>query len=81
MTLGMLRPAHPLISCCYTTFGRRFAADGTSNNLNNINGLGFYHEIRGNLHFLSVNTPSDLINTDDACDGYHDHTVTNKTRR
>jgi hypothetical protein len=32
-----------LSSCCYTTFGRRFAADDASNNLNNINGLGFYH--------------------------------------
>ena len=40
---SMSRPAHPLISCCYTTFGRRFAADGVSNNLNNINGLEFYY--------------------------------------
>ena len=37
------RPKHctrPLYST--TTFGRRFAADDASNNLNNINGLGFY---------------------------------------
>ena len=39
----MLRPAHRLISCCYMTFGRRCAAHEVSNDLNNINGLEFYH--------------------------------------
>src|SRR5262245_9281741 len=37
----MLIPACPLISCCYTTFGRCFVAAEVSNNLNHINGLGF----------------------------------------
>src|SRR5438445_5186380 len=45
----MLRPACTLISCCYTPFGRCFVADEVSNNLNNINGRGLYHSIRGNL--------------------------------
>jgi hypothetical protein len=39
----MLSLTYPLISCYYTIFGGRFVADEVSNNLNNINGLGFYH--------------------------------------
>src|SRR5712671_2858672 len=38
-----------LISCGYTTLGRASSPDLISNNLNNINDLKFYHEIRGNL--------------------------------
>src|SRR5215471_17012315 len=43
------RAARALISCCYTTLGRAASPYESSNNLNNINGLKFYHETRGNL--------------------------------
>ena len=45
----MWRAACALISCCYTTLGQAASPYERSNNLNNINGLKFYHEIRGNL--------------------------------
>jgi hypothetical protein len=45
----MWRAACALISCGYTTLGRASSPDVISTNLNNINGLKFYHEIRGNV--------------------------------
>src|SRR5688572_16925830 len=45
----MWRAARALISCCYATLGGASSPDETSHNLNNINGLKFYHSIRGNL--------------------------------
>lgn len=50
----MLRAAHTVIACCYTTFGRHFATHEVSNNLNNTNVLGFYHSIRENLEMPAV---------------------------
>ena len=49
----MWRAARALISCGSTTFGGASSPDESSNNLNNINDLKFYHEIRGNLKFLT----------------------------
>jgi hypothetical protein len=42
----MWRAAYALISCGYTTLGRASSPDVISINLNNINDLKFYHEIR-----------------------------------
>jgi hypothetical protein len=39
----MWRATRTLISCCYTTLGDASSPDESSNNLNNINGLKFYH--------------------------------------
>jgi hypothetical protein len=50
----MWRAACALISCGYTTLGRASSPDVISINLNNINDLKFYHEIRGNLPFFTV---------------------------
>jgi putative transposase len=43
-----------LISCGSTTFGGASSPDESSNNLNNINDLKFYHKIRGNLDLLAL---------------------------
>jgi hypothetical protein len=45
----MWRAACALISCGYTILGGASSTDVISTNLNNINGLKFYHAIRGNL--------------------------------
>jgi len=47
----MWRAAGALISCCSTTLGGASSPDKISNNLNNINDLKFYHDIRGKLGF------------------------------
>jgi hypothetical protein len=38
-----------LIACFYATLGDASSPNEISNNLNNINDLKFYHQIRGNL--------------------------------
>jgi hypothetical protein len=45
----MWRPARTLMSCGPPPLGRTLSPDELSNNLNNINELKIYHEIRGNL--------------------------------
>jgi hypothetical protein len=45
----MWRAACALISCGYTILGGVSSPDVISTNLNNINDLKFYHEIRENL--------------------------------
>ena len=42
------------MSCCYTLLGRASSPREISNNLRNINGLKFYHSIRGNLEALEA---------------------------
>jgi hypothetical protein len=48
----MWRAACALLSCGYTTLRRASPPDVISTNLNNINDLKFYHEIRGNLTYF-----------------------------
>src|SRR5215471_2116091 len=50
------RAARALISCGYTTLGRAASPHESSNNLNNINGLKFYHEIRGKLKRIDTSS-------------------------
>src|SRR5215475_8326631 len=47
----MWSTARTVLSWCSTTFGGASSPDELANNLNNINGLKFYHSIRGNLKF------------------------------
>jgi hypothetical protein len=50
----MVRAAHAVISCVDILCGRNSVARIAKDNMNNINALAFYHEIRWDLTFSGI---------------------------